>query len=183
MHIVVQNSFHRPIDLRIKYQYAIFKKLRSTKYVMYKFIHRQIPQCESKYDNVYFEKYIMDIVSTILGVHLFSVGGSYMLGLCSLSGRTSYRQISWSLEAARLGVIIIVSLWNLTGISTELLPKSRSNFRVTRKIHTRISRLQCFARSCVNTSICLVNRGTGVVTIFGLVSENYTQFETWCFYV
>ena len=38
------------------------------------------------------------------------------LGLYSLSGKTSYRQISWSLEAARLGVIMIVSLWNLTGI-------------------------------------------------------------------
>ena len=30
----------------------------------------------------------------------------------SLSGKTSYRQISWSLEAVRLGVIMIVSLWN-----------------------------------------------------------------------
>ena len=34
------------------------------------------------------------------------------LGLYSLSCKTSYRQISWSLEAARLGVIIIVALWN-----------------------------------------------------------------------
>ena len=135
VHIVVQNSFHSPIDLRIKYQYVIDKqKLRSTKQVMYRFIYRQIPQCESKYDNFYFEKYIMDIVSTILGVHLLSVGGSYVLGLCSLSGRTSYRQISWSLEAARLGVIMIVSLLNLTDISTVLLPKSQLNFRVTRNI-------------------------------------------------
>ena len=116
--------------------------------------------------------------STVLGVHLLSVGGSYMLGLCSLSGRTPDRQISWSLEAARMGVLMIVLLWNLTGISTVLLSKSQSNFRVT-----RISWPQCFARSCVNTSICLVNRGPGVVTVFGLVSENYTQFETWCFYV
>ena len=30
------------------------------------------------------------------------------LGLYSLSGKTSYRQISWSLEAARLCVIMIV---------------------------------------------------------------------------
>ena len=35
-------------------------------------------------------------------------------GLYSLSGKTSYCQISWSLEAARLDVMIIVSLWNLT---------------------------------------------------------------------
>ena len=31
----------------------------------------------------------------------------------SLSGRTSCHQISWNLEAARLNVITIVSLWNL----------------------------------------------------------------------
>ena len=38
-------------------------------------------------------------------------------GVYSLSGKTSYRQISWSLEATRLAVIMIVSLWNLTSIS------------------------------------------------------------------
>ena len=36
------------------------------------------------------------------------------LGLYSLSGQTSYRNISWSLESARLDVIMIVLLWNLT---------------------------------------------------------------------
>ena len=44
------------------------------------------------------------------------------LGLYSLRGKTSYHQISWSLEAARLDVIMIVSLRNLTGISVALLP-------------------------------------------------------------
>ena len=44
-------------------------------------------------------------------------------GLYSLSGKTSYRQISWSLEAARLDVIIIAPLWNLTGTSAALLPR------------------------------------------------------------
>ena len=57
-------------------------------------------------------------------------------GLYSLSGKTPYRQISWSLEAARLCVIIIVSLWNLTGISAALLPKCLSNFRVIGKVYT-----------------------------------------------
>ena len=47
-----------------------------------------------------------------------------VLGLYSLSGKTSYRQISWSLEAARLGVIIIAPLWNLTGTSAALLPRA-----------------------------------------------------------
>ena len=31
-------------------------------------------------------------------------------GLYSLSGKTSYRQISWSLEAAKLDVAMVVSL-------------------------------------------------------------------------
>ena len=34
------------------------------------------------------------------------------LGLYSLSGKTSYRQISWSLEATSLDVAMVVSLWN-----------------------------------------------------------------------
>ena len=50
-------------------------------------------------------------------------------GFCSLSGWASYRKISWRLEAARLGIIIIVSLWNLTGISAVLLPRCLSNFK------------------------------------------------------
>ena len=54
-------------------------------------------------------------------------------GLYSLSDKTSYRQISWSLEAARLSVIMIVSLWNLTGISAALLPRCLSNFKAIEK--------------------------------------------------
>ena len=50
------------------------------------------------------------------------------------SGRTSYRRISWSRVAARSNVIIIVSLWNLTGISTALPPRCLSNFRAVVKV-------------------------------------------------
>ena len=39
-----------------------------------------------------------------------------ILGLCSLSGRTSYSKISWSLEATKLDVIMTVTVWILTGI-------------------------------------------------------------------
>ena len=39
------------------------------------------------------------------------------------------RLISWSLGAARLDIITIVSLWNLTGISAALLSRCLSNFR------------------------------------------------------
>ena len=55
--------------------------------------------------------------------------GKLILGLYSLSGRTPYRQILWSLEAARLDVEIIVSLWNLTGILAAWLPRYLSNFK------------------------------------------------------
>ena len=65
-------------------------------------------------------------------------------GLYSLSGKTSYRQISWSLEAARLGVIMIVSLSNLTGRdacyiseqSEKSKPESRS-FETSRDFAVR----------------------------------------------
>ena len=43
------------------------------------------------------------------------------LGFNSLSGTTSYRKNSWSHEAARLYVIMIVLLWNLTDMSAALL--------------------------------------------------------------
>ena len=48
--------------------------------------------------------------------------------LCSLSGRTSYSQISSSLEAPKLDAIIIISLWHLTGSSAVLLPQCLSYF-------------------------------------------------------
>ena len=56
------------------------------------------------------------------------------LGLYSLSGKTSYRQISWSLEAARLDVAMVVSLWNLTGTSAAALPRYLPNFRAIGKV-------------------------------------------------
>ena len=56
------------------------------------------------------------------------------LGLYSLSGKTSYRQISWSLEAARLDVAMVVSLWNLTGTSAASLPRYLPNFRAIGKV-------------------------------------------------
>ena len=62
--------------------------------------------------------------------------------------RTSQRQISWSLEAAELDVIQIGSLWNLTGISAELLPRCLPKCRAIGKVYTRISQLRDFTRSC-----------------------------------
>ena len=51
-------------------------------------------------------------------------------GLFSLRGKTSYRKISWSLEAARLDVLMIVSVWKFQGIS----PMCLSNFRAIGKV-------------------------------------------------
>ena len=55
-------------------------------------------------------------------------------GLYSLSGKTSYRQILWSLEAVRLDVAMVVSLWNLTGTSAAALPRYLPNFRAIAKV-------------------------------------------------
>ena len=45
-------------------------------------------------------------------------------GLYSLSGKASYRKISLSFEAARSESGLFRSLWNLTGTSAAVLPKT-----------------------------------------------------------
>ena len=82
-------------------------------------------------------------------------------GLYSLSGKTSYRKISWSLEAARFGFKLFQSLWNLAGTSAALLPRCLSNFRAIRPLQHPISRLRDFTRFGGKTSYRLVNRGPG----------------------
>ena len=80
-------------------------------------------------------------------------------GLYSLSGKTSYRKISWSLEAARFGFKLFQSLWNLARTSAALLPRCLSNFRAIRPLQHTISRLWDFTRFGGKTSYRLVNRG------------------------
>ena len=53
-------------------------------------------------------------------------------GLYSLSGKTSYRKISWTLEAARFEFRLFQSLWNLTGTSGAALPIYLLNIRAIR---------------------------------------------------
>ena len=79
----------------------------------------------------------------------------------SLSGKTSYRKISWSLEAARFGFKLFQSLWNLAGTSAALLPRCLSNFRAIRPLQHPISRLWDFTRFGGKTSYRLVSRGPG----------------------
>ena len=81
------------------------------------------------------------------------------LCLYSLRSKTPYRQISQSLEAERLDVLIIVSFSNVTGVSAAPLPRCMSNFRAIGIIYTQISRLGDFTRSRGKTSFRLRNRG------------------------
>ena len=81
------------------------------------------------------------------------------LGIYSPSGKTSYRKISWSLEAARFGFNFFQSLRNLAGTSAALLPRCLSNFRAIRPLQHPIPRLRYFTRFGGKTSYRLVNRG------------------------
>ena len=84
----------------------------------------------------------LDISYNILQTMPFVSGVGSTLGLYSLSGKTSYHQISWSLEAAKLDVAMVVSFWNLTGTSAALLrlekfkPESRG-FETSRDLAVR----------------------------------------------
>ena len=81
---------------------------------------------------------------------------SIIQGLYSLSGQTSYRKISWSIEAVRFRFILFQSLWNLTALSGSL-----SNFRAMRSLKHPISRLWDFTRFGGKKTCRLVNRGPG----------------------
>ena len=68
----------------------------------------------------------------VLICNAISLTRHHSQGLYSLSGRTSYHKISWSLEATRFGCRLFQSLWNLTGTSAAVLPRCLSNFRAIR---------------------------------------------------
>ena len=72
-------------------------------------------------------------------------------GFYWLSGKASYRKISWSLEAARIGYRIFQSIWNLIGISA-VLPGCLSNSRAIQWLQHRISRLRDLTKSYGKTS-------------------------------
>ena len=88
----------------------------------------------------------------------------YYQALYSLNGKTSYHPTSWRLEAARLDIIMIVSLWNFTGISAALLV----NFRAIRKVMIRISWLWNFTRSYGRTGVCLMKSVPGILQLHNL---------------
>ena len=72
-------------------------------------------------------------VCIFLGIYCIFLVLPWFSNLYSPSGKTSYRQIR-SLEAARLDIIMIISLWNLTGISAAPLPRCLSNFKAIGKV-------------------------------------------------
>ena len=83
------------------------------------------------------------------------------LGLYSRRGTTSYRKLSQSFEAARFGVNMIISFWNLTDAATALLSKRPWNFRAIGQMKSFISRPRDFTRFDGNTSYRSMNRGPG----------------------
>ena len=105
---------------------------------------------------------IMTSLWCIINTHskIFRIKPWYQ-GLYSLSGKTSYRKISWSLEAAGFGFKLFQSLWNLAGTSAELLPRCLSNFRAIRPLQHPISRLRDFTRFGGKASYRWVNRSPG----------------------
>ena len=107
----------------------------------------------------YIKFYILCFIVVILSVlnGPMSSNFPYPIGYLSQSGRTSYRKTTWRLKAARLDVIMIVSLWNLIGTSTGLPSRGLSNVRLIGKFTARISQRQVFMGSCGKTTIRLVN--------------------------
>ena len=84
---------------------------------------------------------------------------THLQGPVSISEKTSYRKISWSLEAARFVFRIVPSLWNLTDTSAALLPMCLSNFNAIRQFKVPISWLRDFTRSYDKTSFRILKRG------------------------
>ena len=112
----------------------------------------------------------------------------------TLSGRTSYRKISWSLEVAILHFIMFLSLWNLPGFSAAMLPRCLANFWAIGKVQTQISRLRGFTRPCGKTSVRLVNRGHEVMAVKCMMTSwriNWpfvmrrvsNNANHWCFFI
>ena len=83
------------------------------------------------------------------------------LGPISKCNNMSYCKISSSLEAVRLVLWIIASLWNLTGALAALLPRCLSNFRVIEQFQIQILQFWDFTRSYNKTSYRILKQGTG----------------------
>ena len=107
---------------------------------------------------------------------------AWNLGPVSISDMTSYRKISRSLDAARLVVQIIVSLWNLTGTLAAVLLRCLSKFRAIGQFLPSISWLRDFTRFYNKTSYRILKQGPGqqytcwLSSIFGV---EHRQVQCW----
>ena len=70
---------------------------------------------------------------------------------------------------------MIVSLWNLTGVSAAALARCLSIFTAIGKVWTQISWLRDCTRSCRKTPVRLVNRGPDVVKTRALINDTHTS--------
>ena len=82
-------------------------------------------------------------------------------------GKSSHREILWSLEATRFVFKIIPSLWNLRGTSAAVLPRRLcQNCQNDAKTYKLISRFQDFTRSYFKSAIrVLSDTETGSVVV------------------
>ena len=79
------------------------------------------------------------------------------MGLYSLSGRTTYHKISWSLEAARFGFWLFLSLWNLLGTSAAAHRQGLIHVLGTWKYHQSTSKRHDIERVFIHNvkvSVC-----------------------------
>ena len=75
-------------------------------------------------------------------------------GPVSISDKTSYRKISWSLEAARFVFRIVRSLWNLTGTSAAMLNDEGKIFFRNDGVFLSLRKACTWATTC---ALCLSN--------------------------
>ena len=94
-------------------------------------------------------------------INLFSIDRT--LGPVSISEKSSFRKISYSLEAAIFVFRIVRSLWNLTGTSAAVLPMCLSHFKGILLFNVPISWVRDFTRSYGKTSFLILRRGPGVL--------------------
>ena len=139
--------------------------LRNKTFHLYSYITEPLLEMQCKYNfirshvalryKVYFI-FVLCLAVFIVSALVELIGDIHMLqSLYSPSSKTSYRQIAWSLEAARLDVIMIVSLWNFSNVAAEVPVKFQSDWE------SRNSRLRALTRFCCKTSVRLVNKGPG----------------------
>ena len=101
------------------------------------------------------------------------------MGPVSISNKTSYVKVSWSLQAARFVFTIARSLWNLAGTSAALLPMCLSNFKAMRWFKLSISRLRDFTRSYHKTSYRILKVVPGV--LYRLLTWRWIDCSySWC---